>query len=139
MNKKIFGVVFLAGILILVGAGCSRKAVVQDTAAPTAPAPGAEEEAKKPESEQPTAKTTGKIIDAQCIDVMAHKFWATILMQVRHDMPAFADMTSQAENLQKQYGISDDDFENICNAKVGGMEFMDQLEKRMKELGFVIE
>ncbi|OIO52762.1 hypothetical protein COT40_00085 [Candidatus Peregrinibacteria bacterium CG08_land_8_20_14_0_20_41_10] len=138
MHKKSLGTVcFLSSVLILISTGCSQKTTVQDTTIPATSGVG--EETQKPESEQPTPEATGKVTDTQCIDVIAHQFWAVQLMEVKHDITASLSMTKKAEDLQKHYGISDNDFDNVCNAKVGSMDFMDNLEKRMQTLGFVIK
>lgn len=136
MNKKIVGVVFVAGILVLVCAGCGRSAVVPNSTNPTVP--GAGDEAKKPEAEQPKLKTTGQVTDAECFDVLAHQMWAVQLSGTGRTVEAMS-MTKQAEDLQTHYGINDDDFENICNAKIGDADFEDRVQKRMKELGYIIK
>jgi len=137
MNKKIFSAAFvLVGALVLTGAGCSQSTVVQNVSTPTTP--GAGVETKKPESEQPIPKTTGHVPEAQCIDVLAHQLWAVQLQSIK-GLEASINMVKKAENLQKQYGISDEDFENICNAKIGDVDFMDKIQKRMQELGFTIK
>lgn len=136
MDKRFFSIVCLLGIFVLIGAGCSQSAVVRDST--NSISPKAEDGAKKPESEQPLPKTTSSVSEAQCIDVLAHRLWAAQLQTAR-GLEASVSMVKKAEDLQKQYRISDDDFENICNAEMGDVDFVDKIQKRMQDLGFTIK
>lgn len=138
MQKKFSGAaLFLIGVLALTGAGCGQPKTAQEAAAPTAS--GAGQGATESESAPTATKTSGNITDTQCLDVLAHQMWAVKLMEIKKDMAASLDMVKQANALQARYGISDDDFEAACNAKIDEIDFYDRLEARMQDLGFVIE
>lgn len=133
MPKKICGAVFLlVGVLVLMGAGCSPQNLNSNNTNV-----GTGKEIQKPE--QPIVKPTGKITDEQCLDVLAHQLWAVRLIEAKKDVTASAEAVKQANALQQQYGISDDDLETVCNAKIGEVDFLDKVEKRMQVLGFVIK
>ena len=94
-----------------------------------------EEEMKKL-TEQ--GKTTDEINEI-CIDLMAHHLYWSQLYFVKQDTTAGMEMSNKIDELYKKYEFTEDDYDVICNMKVGDPEFMDQVEKRMIELGFIIE
>jgi len=138
MNRKNLSINFiLVGVLIFLGVGCDKKTVVPDNS--ISAVQNVENETEKSELKEPMLSTSSGITDEQCLEIIAHQLWASQLMIGKNDLASASIESQKANELQKQYGISDEDFENMCNVKMGDMNFLDRLEERMKELGFVIE
>ncbi len=81
---------------------------------------------------------SGKMTDEICIELMAHYFYSSFLT-AKQDLVTGGLMVEKAEALEKKYGVTEDDYDEICNAKAGDSEFMDKVGKRMQELGFKVE
>jgi|SRR3989339_349471 len=115
MNKKIFGVVTLVGVLILLGAGCAKNT--------EAPATGGI-----------SKLLSGQLTDEnKCVELMAHVLVAYQYTQ-KLDMAAVEVISQKVDSLKKQYGWSDDEVTKNCGVFSQQKGFMDLVGKRMLEL-----
>lgn len=130
MRKKIFGIAFvLAGVLVLAGAGCANNA---DKKEPVAPA-------VVPVVESDVSKPTGQAIkdEEKCIEATAYVFWLYQLAEQK-DEAAVDALTLKMDNLKKQYGWADEDYNKICDKFGKQGDFMVRAGKRAEELIFGI-
>lgn len=50
------------------------------------------------------------------------------------DMATFYVWATKLADLQKKYGISEKEYEDVCNSMVVDFNFMEKVQKRMTEL-----
>lgn len=74
-----------------------------------------------------------------CVELAAHYMWWSYWTLTKYDVIEATALLEKIDKLEQQYRISDEYYNEICNIKVGDPTFMDQVAKRMQELGFVAE
>lgn len=117
MNQKtkIFtiGFVLIFGAVLLLGAGCAKKA--------GAPAAGGI-----------TGLFGGQLTNEdKCVELMAHSLLAPSYGQ---NMTALQVLQQKIDNLKKQYGWSDENIQNYCKPFLTQEGFMERVGKRMQEV-----
>jgi hypothetical protein len=133
-NLIVFAFVLIIVITLLSGCSCATK----ESGTEGTPEGGIIPEAGPPASgeEEPTG-ITGNMTEEMCVELMARNLYWVYLFQ--ENTPAAMRLLDETETLNREYGVTDEDYEEVCNALVGDMEFMERVNERMIELGFSVE
>ena len=132
-NLIVFAFVLIIVITLLSGCSCATKESGTEgtpeggTIPEAGPSDGGEEE--------PTG-ITGNMTEEMCVELMARNLYWVYLFQ--ENTPAAMRLLDETETLNREYGVTDEDYEEVCNALVGDMEFMERVNERMIELGFPV-
>lgn len=81
------------------------------------------------ETTTPSNLTTNE----QCIEMMAYALKGAEYLTTK-DMATFYVWATKLADLQKKYGISEKEYEDVCNSMVVDFNFMEKVQKRMTEL-----
>ena len=85
-------------------------------------------------------KSSKKITDGECIEIMVDFRYSSYLLTVKNDPPHSLLMSKKAydemDMLAIKYGTTRDEIEKDCKARINEPGFMDKVEKREQELGY---
>lgn len=71
--------------------------------------------------------------DEQCIEIMAYALkWAEY--QQKGDLNTFMEWAKKVDALVKQYNLDDEDYEVLCQWFATQANFMEKVQKRIKQL-----
>ena len=141
-NLSVFAFVLIIVITLLSGCSCATKESGTEgtpeggTIPEAGPSDGPDGTVGAGGEEEPTG-ITGNMTEEMCVELMARNLYWVYLFQ--ENTPAAMRLLDETETLNREYGVTDEDYEEVCNALVGDMEFMERVENRMIELGFPVE
>jgi hypothetical protein len=80
-------------------------------------------------------QNTEEEIEEQCVEIMAHSLYLVYLVESGDRAEALA-ISDKIEKLMKEYNMTDEYYDEVCNEKAQSLEFTEKLERRLQELGY---
>ncbi|MDD5341129.1 MAG: hypothetical protein PHC97_01690 [Patescibacteria group bacterium] len=88
----------------------------------------------EPAGDGDTHVTNPNMTRERCIELMAYSLYGVTLMQ-QGNTAKFMLISQKVANLEKQYNVNTDDYDEVCNNFLNEEQFMIDVEKRMQQLG----